>query len=326
MIQTKLFFCILFFSMPVSYGWIITQGVQAQGVPIETSCNGNSQLDYENPTSCVRGYVYIDGKPTEGVTVLITAPNGRQHSQVTQAAIGSELPSYHIALEQPPLNVRPGDTITIQASYDEQSKSDSFVAKEGTIQIDIVLPMLRTDSAWVNAHLSARHDHAMAYDAARQKIILFGGKSVQGDHLGDTWTHTWNQTGNQTGQGWRQQLSTNNPTSRHGHTLVYDSTHNQVLLFGGQDAEGSYLNDLWAWDGTNWEQLFFQDGPTLPPARTQHSAAYHRATQQMIIFGGHNGIDALDDTWLWSDGLWKQDNRVPYFLAAVQVLMIRLHF
>ena len=33
---------------------------------------------------------------------------------------------------------------------------------------------------------AARAGHAMAYDVARQRVLLFGGRSVDGN-LGDTW-------------------------------------------------------------------------------------------------------------------------------------------
>jgi len=284
-------------------GWITIQAAQAQSRPLETGCNSGTQLDYENPVSCVIGYVYFDGQPIADATVVVTAPNGEQKNLTTYRLTDAEHPSFSISLEQSPLNVKLSETITITASYDGQAKTDIFVAREGTRQIDIVLPMHRTDSVWVNAHLSARYGHAMVYDIARRQMFLFGGYTAKGDYLGDTWIRTDGM--------WIQQVPPNNPNPRHGHTLVYDDTHNQVLLFGGQNAEGAYLNDLWAWDGTDWKQLLPTDEsvdgtPNSPPARTQHGAAYHTATQQLVLFGGYNGGGALEDTWLWDDSGWQQ--------------------
>src|SRR5262245_11019084 len=39
----------------------------------------------------------------------------------------------------------------------------------------------------VTTHPSARSGVAMAFDAKRQKVVLFGGKDAQGNTLGDTW-------------------------------------------------------------------------------------------------------------------------------------------
>ena len=39
---------------------------------------------------------------------------------------------------------------------------------------------------------SARGGSAMAYDAARGRVVLFGGADVDGTPLGDTWT--WDGT------------------------------------------------------------------------------------------------------------------------------------
>ena len=97
---------------------------------------------------------------------------------------------------------------------------------------------------------SPRWDTSMTYDPARERIVLFGGQSREGN-LGDTWEYD--------GRTWTR-LDIAGPTPRNGHALVYDPRTKTILLFGGRD-EPNYFNDLWAFDGS-WKQI--AGGPAFP--------------------------------------------------------------
>jgi hypothetical protein len=64
--------------------------------------------------------------------------------------------------------------------------------------------------------------HAMAYDAARGQVVLFGG--WDGSGLNDTWV--WD------GSNWVQKFPAN-PPGRYWHAMAYDAARGQVVLFGG---------------------------------------------------------------------------------------------
>jgi hypothetical protein len=76
-----------------------------------------------------------------------------------------------------------------------------------------------------------------------------------------------------------------------------------VVLFGGYDSTGKFLNDTWTWNGTTWTQQF---PPTSPPPRQFNvpGMAYHALTRKVVLFGGLQGRHALGDTWTW-DGISK---------------------
>ena len=48
----------------------------------------------------------------------------------------------------------------------------------------------------------------------------------------------------------------------------------------------------------------FGQGPVSPSSGDSASMAYDPATQQLLLFGGHNGRD-LNDTWVWN-GVWRR--------------------
>src|SRR5262252_1416508 len=70
-----------------------------------------------------------------------------------------------------------------------------------------------------------RASHAMAFDSKRGRVVLFGGRSVEGNHFfGDTWE--WD------GSYWTQ-LDDVGPAPRINHAMAYDGARGVTLLFGG---------------------------------------------------------------------------------------------
>jgi hypothetical protein len=96
-------------------------------------------------------------------------------------------------------------------------------------------------SAWTQqapAHSpGARTGAAMAYDAARGVVVLFGGQSGTAT-LNDTWT--WN------GTDWTQRYPGNTPPWRAGASMAWDAKGSQVLMFGGFDSPAVFYNDTGA--------------------------------------------------------------------------------
>lgn len=128
-----------------------------------------------------------------------------------------------------------------------------------------------------------RGQHAMAYDAARQQVVLFGGSSSNFTFLGDTWvyscaTHTWTQ-----------KFPASSPSARAAHAMAYDPNSQLVVLYGGS----STLSDTWTWDGTNWAQVA---GANQPGIRYEHTMAFDGT--RVILFGGSKNAGFADnDTW-----------------------------
>jgi hypothetical protein len=142
---------------------------------------------------------------------------------------------------------------------------------------------------------SARRDHAMAYDSARQRVVLFGGLRISS--LADTWE--WD------GKNWTQIKPTTSPSTRSYHAMVYDSARNRVVLFGGWRGGTGSLGDTWEWDGKNWKQI---KPTTSPAAREHHAMAFDSARNRVVLFGGQNSSGFLGDTWEWDGKAWAQIN------------------
>ncbi len=162
--------------------------------------------------------------------------------------------------------------------------------------------------------LLGRAGHAMAYDAAREQVVLFGGGGLLTPfsfrQFDDTWV--WD------GESWALTSSANRPSPRSGHAMLYDATRGQVVMFGGGDESG-YLNDTWVWDGTNW----IQKSPlTKPSPRSGHAMVYDVARGQVVMFGGSDQSGFLNnDTWVWDGTNWIQkspaNSPTPRFAHAM---------
>ncbi len=130
-----------------------------------------------------------------------------------------------------------------------------------------------------------------AWDAPRQRMIVFGGHPT---FRNDTWVFA---------SGSWQQLVTAGPlpSPRYGHSCVYDSANDRLVVFGGFNGS-SGLNDVWtlSLSGTpTWSQLATLGTP--PSGRYYSASAYDVQNQRLVLFGGHDGA-FLGDTWTLSLG------------------------
>jgi hypothetical protein len=137
---------------------------------------------------------------------------------------------------------------------------------------------------------------AMAYDAAKGNVVLFGGYSESNQPLGDTWT--WN------GTTWTQRQPATSPPARIASAMAYDAATGTVVLFGGADFVNNiehYVGGTWTWDGTTWTK---QHPVTSPSARAAMVMAYDPATGAVVLFGGGNSNGQLGNTWTWDGTTW----------------------
>jgi N-acetylneuraminic acid mutarotase len=136
----------------------------------------------------------------------------------------------------------------------------------GWLPLDIISP-------------SARTEHAMAFDAATQKVVLFGGRNANGA-LQDTWEY------NTVTSGWTQRTPSFSPPARFGHAMFYDSSRGTVVMTGGTGNDPSTtLADAYEWDSNagTWT-----DVPSETPIAPRAGAlAFFDATLgQPVVSGG----------------------------------------
>lgn len=151
---------------------------------------------------------------------------------------------------------------------------------------------------------SARSSAIMQYDAARDRVIVFGGNdSTSGltlTGLGDTWsldlaTNTWSEI---VGAG---------PPARLFHASAL--TGDRIVIFGGTpNFDGPFYDDTWAFDLTTdtWSEV--PATGEIPDARFGAEAFHDVAGGRFMIAFGHDGtaignrndvyaLDLATSTW-----------------------------
>lgn len=113
---------------------------------------------------------------------------------------------------------------------------------------------------------------------------------------------------------------TDSPGSRWGHVFVYNPSEDHVLLFGGARKRGSYLEDTWTWDGSEWKYHDVRG----PESRGFAAATYHAGRQTIILHGGRgNSRTTYSDTWEWNGKEWTLiDSAGPFHADHHQIVFL----
>ena len=140
---------------------------------------------------------------------------------------------------------------------------------------------------------AARYEHAMVYDAARDRVVMFGGRNGV-IYLDETWE--WD------GSDWIRRTPSASPGQRAGHEMVYDTERRVVVLFGGfrNDGTPGTKDDTWEWDGFNWTQVNL----TVIPEGDMPDSAATDETYVGFAAGADFGIGLVD--YVWSCGSMQQ--------------------
>jgi hypothetical protein len=149
-----------------------------------------------------------------------------------------------------------------------------------------------------------RADHSAIYDSPGHRMIVFGGQDDFFTYYNDLWSFDLSKITAAITAPWSPLTAagsgSNVPTPRVGHSAVYDSQYNRMIVFGGQDAAG-YQNDVYilTLDLTpTWTRAAVTGTP--PSGRLGHTAIYDFAHQQMVVFGGNDLSGEKADTLLLS--------------------------
>ena len=158
--------------------------------------------------------------------------------------------------------------------------------------------------AWSNLIPSGspqvRSDHSAVYDAANNRMIIYGGCGAVPTSNGclpiadNVWVLS-NANGIGGTPTWTQLFPTGGPPpARQSHQAVYDPGTNSMIVWAGQNGGGSAcatFPDVWVLShanglgGTpNWTQLSTTGGP--PPGQYFSTAVYDSANNVLTVFGG----------------------------------------
>ncbi len=148
------------------------------------------------------------------------------------------------------------------------------------------------------ADVSPRGAACVAYDEARDEVVVFGGGATEGlgEHtraLGDTWV--WTNPRDPGGARWEDRTDPDGPSARQGAACAWDGEG--VVLFGGVLPPARLFAETWRWDGARWSLL--APAGAVPSSRHEHAMAWEPAGRRVILFGGSDTREHLEETWEW---------------------------
>jgi Galactose oxidase, central domain len=149
-----------------------------------------------------------------------------------------------------------------------------------------------------------RVNYGSAYDTTSSKLVLFGGKGLPG-------LEPSNQVDSFNGTTWSNTIanySSTGPSVRYKPMMAAVSTG--AYMWGGLDLHYYMLNDFWLLASGVWTQLSTAGLPNVgtgvgPSVRYDASFASNAAGgagNQVVMFGGANFGQMLNDLWVYTVG------------------------
>jgi hypothetical protein len=156
-----------------------------------------------------------------------------------------------------------------------------------------------TSRTAVGTKPSARNSPRVAFDAARGRLVAFGGYPPNSPtFLDDTWE--WNP-----GDGsWAARAPAGSMAKGRAYDAAYDDTvRSRVVLLGGpySNVTTEPLDTAWEWDGVagHWTAISIAADPVLGTKAKQASwpgIAFDRARGVAVTFGGYS-LEYFHETW-----------------------------
>lgn len=198
---------------------------------------------------------------------------------------------------------------------------------------------------------SDRMDAFLAFDEARGRLVLFGGRRIGPNRSQQFLVDTWEYDG----AAWSLRNSAGPGPRIHG-AIAYDPTRRRVVMSGG-GGEDAGLRDTWEWDGERWRDvsaplpsqnmanalIASTDGVRLLGGAVDESpecaglrraklfalrvggwvdlaspgpcfspqAPVASAPGGLLLYAGWDGPNTPAATWLWTDGMWRRAESAP---------------
>ena len=127
------------------------------------------------------------------------------------------------------------------------------------------------------------------WDTLRNRVVIYGGQTTEEPFLDDLWTLS-------SGRGWTTVQREPRPSARTFYSFVFDGTRDEALLFGGNTATGPQ-NDIWTFHIQDEFWTSEEPDGERPSARFGHDAVFLEDSSTMLIFGGNDGSDDLNELW-----------------------------
>jgi N-acetylneuraminic acid mutarotase len=143
--------------------------------------------------------------------------------------------------------------------------------------------------------------HVMAYDTDSDRVILWGGRILEGVVDNFIWAYDYNSN------TWEKYETVRGPESAMTYSsMAYHPPTSRMILYGGATLvstfDGKVMNQTWSYHfKTNtWEPIKTE---ITPPAIRAHAMAYSSKADKFVVFGGEierpYSNKPINETWVF---------------------------
>lgn len=161
--------------------------------------------------------------------------------------------------------------------------------------------------SWMVSGPPVRYSQSAFYDSSSGLFIFAGQHSTTDVNFDDYWRNSG--VAGDANLSWTNVVTSGTrPAARFGHTGLYDSGSNRMMVFGGAlGFPAPCANDYWVLQHANtsggtptWASI--TPSGTAPAGRTRHASVYDSTTNSLILFGGFDcQAGYFNDVWVLSD-------------------------
>lgn len=177
-----------------------------------------------------------------------------------------------------------GDSFVMFGGHTDE-EANSAVNKVYRIAFDSM--PIRTESTTLPGSPTSRFAHTAVYDAASQRMVVFGGTRNWTSGLNDTWALDLSQ-GWDAAQWSELETQGSPPSRRFDHAAAYIPSLRWMVVYGGTRNATAVQDDLYALDLSQdpavWTQLN-PDGPA-PPGLQDLAASWSSQGDLVVFHGG----------------------------------------
>ncbi len=152
-----------------------------------------------------------------------------------------------------------------------------------------------------------RHLHSAVWDTVNRQMLVFAGTAGTAV-LRDLWAFHVDSLAGARGH-WSLLAGEAAPPARLAQAAVWDPSRGDMLVFGGVNTAGAFLDDLWSYHpdcnggAGAWTAL---GAPSTPDARATTAAMWDTTDNAMVIFGGTGPASIRNDTYAYRrDSGWS---------------------
>ncbi|HEV8435340.1 MAG TPA: kelch repeat-containing protein [Thermoanaerobaculia bacterium] len=182
-------------------------------------------------------------------------------------------------------------------AYDPARRTTTIFGGTEAFSVPLAQTLTYNDGVWSNPRdpaysPSPRSLFAFNTDPLNGVIWLIGGMDATAT-LDDIWKYSRGS--------WQEVPFANSPIACVSPVSAFDSHRNKLVVVC-QDVS------VHEFDGTTWTNVDTTGQKTHPQVRRFSSMVFDEHLNKVVLFGGYNDINYLNETWTWDGTTWAQVN------------------